>query len=266
MVTENKRMFQRRRTAAQWTSENPVLGAGEIGVISDTDPPEFKIGDGTTAWNSLESWPELVAEDPSEVDIDIAGSVATLSLLDTVGRSPLHRVGQYYSNYVHALSGSQTMTQDRLMFQQIILSKGVIDRIGVEVTTAVASLIVRLGIYTDDNGLPLSLIAEASSTADASTTGVKDLTISATIPQNGRYWLAAVSQAAAGGALRSASTTPPQFPPFPCGTSAPSGANSYTARRQDSVTGALPSTVGTLINPASNYQHLIHYRYSSTGP
>ena len=45
------RMLQRRGTAAQWTSANPVLAAGEIGV--ETDTGQFKIGDGVTAWTSV---------------------------------------------------------------------------------------------------------------------------------------------------------------------------------------------------------------------
>jgi hypothetical protein len=45
------RMQQRRSTAAEWTSANSILAAGEIGV--ETDTRKFKIGNGTTAWNSL---------------------------------------------------------------------------------------------------------------------------------------------------------------------------------------------------------------------
>jgi hypothetical protein len=41
----------RNDTAANWTSANPTLAVGEMGVESDTD--QFKIGDGSTAWNSL---------------------------------------------------------------------------------------------------------------------------------------------------------------------------------------------------------------------
>lgn len=41
----------RRGTAAQWTSANPVLAEGEIGVELDTN--KFKAGDGETAWTSL---------------------------------------------------------------------------------------------------------------------------------------------------------------------------------------------------------------------
>jgi len=41
----------RRGTASQWESVNPVLALGEPGFESDTF--KFKIGDGTTEWNSL---------------------------------------------------------------------------------------------------------------------------------------------------------------------------------------------------------------------
>ena len=41
----------RRDTAANWTSNNPTLAAGEIGYESDTG--SVKIGDGSTAWTSL---------------------------------------------------------------------------------------------------------------------------------------------------------------------------------------------------------------------
>ena len=41
----------RRGTAANWTSANPILLAGEIGF--ETDTTKFKLGDGVTAWSSL---------------------------------------------------------------------------------------------------------------------------------------------------------------------------------------------------------------------
>jgi hypothetical protein len=41
----------RRDTAANWTSVNPILASGEIGFITDTN--KFKIGNGSTAFNSL---------------------------------------------------------------------------------------------------------------------------------------------------------------------------------------------------------------------
>ena len=42
----------RRDTAANWTSNNPTLDSGELGV--ETDTGLFKIGDNSTAWTSLD--------------------------------------------------------------------------------------------------------------------------------------------------------------------------------------------------------------------
>ena len=41
----------RNGTAAQWTAANPTLAVGEMGA--ETDTGKFKIGTGSTAWNSL---------------------------------------------------------------------------------------------------------------------------------------------------------------------------------------------------------------------
>jgi hypothetical protein len=41
------------RTAATWSTLNPVLLEGEIGFVSDASPVTHKVGDGVTAWNSL---------------------------------------------------------------------------------------------------------------------------------------------------------------------------------------------------------------------
>ena len=41
----------RRDTASNWTSSNPILGQGEFGY--ETDTMKYKLGTGSTAWNSL---------------------------------------------------------------------------------------------------------------------------------------------------------------------------------------------------------------------
>jgi hypothetical protein len=42
----------RRGTASQWSSSNPILSVGEVGLEIDTKL--FKIGNGATPWNSLQ--------------------------------------------------------------------------------------------------------------------------------------------------------------------------------------------------------------------
>lgn len=49
--TVNARLKVRNNTAANFASANPVLLPGEIGY--ETDTGRFKVGDGTTTWNSL---------------------------------------------------------------------------------------------------------------------------------------------------------------------------------------------------------------------
>lgn len=51
MITKNIRFRVAYDLAADWTSENPVLLAGEYGIESDTK--KRKLGDGATAWNDL---------------------------------------------------------------------------------------------------------------------------------------------------------------------------------------------------------------------
>ena len=44
----------RRGNSGAWTSANPVLALGEVGLEMDTH--RFKVGDGTSTWNSLAYW------------------------------------------------------------------------------------------------------------------------------------------------------------------------------------------------------------------
>lgn len=61
-ITLSALQKQRRDTAANWTTQNPTLLAGEIGLESDTG--YWKVGDGTTAWASLAYVVGLGAEIP----------------------------------------------------------------------------------------------------------------------------------------------------------------------------------------------------------
>ena len=62
------------RTAAEWTSGNPVLGAGQIGVEKLTN--KKKIGNGVTAWNSLRYVNQ--SPEPKVVELGALGATETL--------------------------------------------------------------------------------------------------------------------------------------------------------------------------------------------
>ena len=57
-MTTYTRFKLRNGTAAEWTTANPVLLGGEIGV--ETDTRRYKIGDGATAWSGLSYYIEGV--------------------------------------------------------------------------------------------------------------------------------------------------------------------------------------------------------------
>ena len=53
MSTLRQYIRHRYDTAANWTAQNPVLRAGELGIESDATSLRGKYGDGTTAWADL---------------------------------------------------------------------------------------------------------------------------------------------------------------------------------------------------------------------
>lgn len=80
---------QRRDTAANWTAANPTLLAGELGYESDTG--KWKVGDGSTVWNSLgyEPWSELSAYPIVNADISATAEIAVSKLADGTARQLL---------------------------------------------------------------------------------------------------------------------------------------------------------------------------------
>lgn len=80
-------MQQKRGTASQWTSSNPILLAGEIGF--ETDTKKIKIGDGSSNWNTLTyvsgsstGVDELLSAGNN--DVGTLGSIDNATTIDTV--------------------------------------------------------------------------------------------------------------------------------------------------------------------------------------
>lgn len=73
----------RRDTAANWTSANPTLAAGELGL--ETDTAKYKIGNGSTAWTSL-AYSSLPSTALSATIVDAKGDLLVGTANDTVGR------------------------------------------------------------------------------------------------------------------------------------------------------------------------------------
>jgi hypothetical protein len=87
----------RRDTAANWTSANPTLASGEFGY--ETDTGNFKIGNGSTAWNSLNYNPVTLdatqtltnktLTSPTVSNLNINAGTTALAPLDFVAGSLL---------------------------------------------------------------------------------------------------------------------------------------------------------------------------------
>ena len=100
---------QRRNTASNWNSSNPILASGQMGL--ETDTFRFKVGDGSTAWNSL----------PYYVDDFYEGfnSVTTLSSLPITKRSIVATVAGSTT-----LSLSGTLRQGRELHIKVYNNSG----------------------------------------------------------------------------------------------------------------------------------------------
>lgn len=79
MATLKTKLLLRNDTAANWSTSNPTLGKGEVGIEIDTY--KLKIGDGSTAWNSLSYFgTNVVVEGEGSVIIDATYENGVLTL------------------------------------------------------------------------------------------------------------------------------------------------------------------------------------------
>jgi len=187
----------RRGTAAQWTSANTVLAAGEIGFETDTN--KHKIGDGTSTWSQL-----VYFLSETQLGVNPAGSQATVKARLEYGERFGLPAGVYWPSggYIspHISTGSNTtinLIDDKIYVCPWVLpASATVDRIAVSVSTSQTSAVGRLGLYSAGSvGYPDSLIADFGEVAFSST-GTKELTISQSVTSGTLYWFAVLNSTA----------------------------------------------------------------------
>jgi len=77
----SSKILLRRGTAAEWSSANPILGNGELGI--ETDTLKIKIGNGSSTWSQLSSYANVTpAQLTSQINSLISAAPSTLDTLN----------------------------------------------------------------------------------------------------------------------------------------------------------------------------------------
>lgn len=95
----------RRASSTAWTALNPVLAEGEVGVELSFDgtPQAVKVGDGTSAWNSLPYLVKPANANPAPVvfgGLGSAGNSREFARADHVHAAPDQRIAYPDDEYV----------------------------------------------------------------------------------------------------------------------------------------------------------------------
>lgn len=162
-----------------------------------------------------------------------------------MGRPAAWKAGSFYTPLpTGTIANSSALTLNELRLTPIDVPRATrVDQLAVEVGTAAASGTVRLAIYADTGSSePGSLLLDTGAVIDASTTGLKTVTVSLALAAR-RYWVGMVNQGAAV-SLRAATSASRPGIGVASGniTTAYSNGNGASCLYQASVSGACPAT------------------------
>jgi hypothetical protein len=131
----------------------------------------------------------LSSSTSSEADLE----AELYAQVNGVAENRQFKSGRYYSpNYNNTFATGATTLEQLRCVPFVVGRTTTFDRIAIEVTTAGAGGTVRLGIYSDTDGIPGEVVLDAG-TVVTSALGVKEIIIDQELSP-GLYWLAAVPQ------------------------------------------------------------------------
>jgi len=213
----------RRDTAANWTSTNPTLAAGEWGF--ETDTGLTKIGNGSTAWTSL------------------AYQSNNNSILDIIfGNIPDRYVIKYGPTGALSTNNGQLKGFVIPIFTTIALEQLSLNEVN-SIPGSTGS-VVRMGIYSCNSlGVPTTLVSDVG-TVSTTTTGRKTISGLNITLTPGLYGFVAVPQGAPATNPTIRYVTPNVLVQVTEASSFGSvGSASFNSWGVSGITGALPSTL-----------------------
>lgn len=264
----------RRDVAADWSSVNPILAAGEPGY--DTTNNILKVGDGTTAWNDLPGYETVEALNGRYGALDEDDFASDSATLPPSQQSVAEYTAATFTlrNFWPKPVASQGLpvppgtTQDtaasaldRLaVFPVMVPHPVTIDQLGIYITTGEATSVCRLGLYSPAaNGRPGALLVDAG-TVDCSTTGPKIATIGSPVNvTTGLVYFAYCFQTASTSVRFRRYTYPGGVIVGAPGTSTNVFQGSTLALSQESVSGALPDPMVPLGGGAGGLSIPVHF-------
>jgi len=145
----------RRGPASLWTSQNPTLADGEVGFENDTS--KFKIGDGSTAWNSLTYASVLPSQlstlavtsfntrhgaitlTDSDVNTALGYTAANASDLSSLGSQTSTDISDAITtaeNYADGLIATEVTDRNNAIASNLVVAKGYTDTQISDITTS----------------------------------------------------------------------------------------------------------------------------------
>lgn len=159
-----------------------------------------------TALTALASDDELVVVDKSDTSMAASGTTKRVAYGVLNAALHAHVVRLRSSNWSALATGWQKAPSHSRIYGDTVgqgvvwpvtfTVDGTLDQLALEVTQAAASGAVRLALFANSGEDPGSLLVDAGQ-VDASTTGVKTLTISQAVKSGVIYWVAVTLQGAA---------------------------------------------------------------------